>query len=119
MKNIIKVTLFSLLSSSLPFNAIANDAHHSSSDITTKQSTENTALKTISTMGIIKQIDTDTKKLTIAHEAIPSINWPAMTMRFTYEEPSMITDIKEGSQVNLDFIQQGNISLITKITVTQ
>jgi Cu(I)/Ag(I) efflux system protein CusF len=31
-----------------------------------------------------KDIDLNSKKITISHEAIPAIGWPAMTMRFTF-----------------------------------
>lgn len=125
MQPMIKTTLHGLFSaavvfSATAFSAMANDAYsnHASTD-TAHHITESSVAETIKTKGVVKLIDTDSQKLTIAHEPIPAINWPAMTMRFTYEDPSMIADIKEGSQVDLDFIQQGNISLLTKITVTQ
>jgi Cu/Ag efflux protein CusF len=34
-------------------------------------------------VGTVKQIDVTTGKVTIAHEAIAGLNWPAMTMIFT------------------------------------
>ncbi len=33
--------------------------------------------------GIVKEIDMNSKKITISHEAIP-VGWPGMTMRFTF-----------------------------------
>lgn len=33
---------------------------------------------------VVKDIDMNSKKITISHEAIPAVGWPAMTMRFTF-----------------------------------
>ncbi|MEB7556511.1 copper-binding protein [Kluyvera cryocrescens] len=66
--------------------------------------------------GIVKHIDMDAKKITIDHQAIPAIGWPAMTMRFTFSEPTeAIKQLKEGEQVNFSFVQQGNLSLLQDI----
>lgn len=84
------------------------------SDTTVSQNTEQSI---ISTSGIVKLIDLANKKLTIEHEAIPSVNWPAMTMRFTFEDSAILGNIKEGSKINFDFTQQGNLSVLQKITL--
>lgn len=66
--------------------------------------------------GVVKIIDMDAKKITIDHEAIPAVGWPAMTMRFTFSEPTdAIKQLKPGSHVNFTFVQQGNISLLQDI----
>lgn len=38
----------------------------------------------IKNAGVVKDIDMNSKKITISHEAIPAVGWPAMTMRFTF-----------------------------------
>ena len=54
--------------------------------------------------------------MTISHEAIPEIGWPAMTMRFTFiQVDESITALKVGSHVNFSFVQQGNLSLLKSI----
>ena len=66
--------------------------------------------------GIVKDIDLTNKKVTISHEAIPEIGWPAMTMRFTFmQADASITALKVGSHVNFSFVQQGNLSLLKSI----
>lgn len=113
-----KIILFSLLSSgatfSIAMNAQANNVHAPAAS-SEPLSSEKEEL--INTKGIVTQIDTGTKKVTITHEPIPSVNWPAMTMRFTYEEPAMIENIKTGSHVVFDFVQQGNISQLKHIAL--
>ncbi len=68
--------------------------------------------------GVIKEIDLVNKKITIAHDAIPAISWPAMTMRFTFTtQDESINALTVGAAVNFSFIQQGNISLLKTISV--
>jgi len=66
--------------------------------------------------GVVKEIDLNSKKITIAHEAIPAIGWPAMTMRFTFmNADESIKALNVGSHVDFTFVQQGNISLLKSI----
>ncbi|MDY2177888.1 cation efflux system protein CusF (plasmid) [Klebsiella pneumoniae] len=73
--------------------------------------------------GVVKAIDMNSKKITISHEAIPAVGWPAMTMRFTFvnadDAIDAINALKTGNHVDFSFIQQGNISLLKSINVTQ
>lgn len=86
----------------------------------TMTSIDATSQSAISAKGVVKDIDFDNKKVTIEHEAIPSISWPAMTMRFTFTTlNSDISNLKAGNHVNFTFIQQGNISLLQEIKATQ
>ena len=70
----------------------------------------------INATGVVKDIDLTNKKVTISHEAIPAIGWPAMTMRFTFiNADESINALKPGSHVDFSFVQQGNISLLKSI----
>lgn len=57
--------------------------------------------------------------MTIDHEPIPAVNWPAMTMRFTLTPETRSGDIKPGDKVAFTFVQQGNLSLLRDIQVSQ
>lgn len=54
-------------------------------------------------------------KITIAHEAIPAVNWPPMTMRFTITPQTQLNNVKDGDNVDFTFVQQGNLSLLQDI----
>ena len=71
--------------------------------------------QSISGKGVIKAIDMDSKKITIAHEAIPAVNWPPMTMRFTITPQTQLNNVKDGDSVDFTFVQQGNLSLLQDI----
>ena len=73
----------------------------------------------LSATGVIESIDTENKKITIKHEPIPAVNWPAMTMRFTQISDTRADDIKPGDKVAFTFVQQGNLSVLRDIHISK
>lgn len=55
-------------------------------------------------MGVVKSIDAAGGKVTIAHEPIASLSWPAMTMAFN-ASPDLLAAVKEGDRVHFEFSQ--------------
>lgn len=101
--------VFMMLAMNVPAAEMQHDGHGQMMDMSAKA-------QVIEGTGIVKRIDMDAKKITIDHQAIPAIGWPAMTMRFTFSEPTeAIKQLKEGEQVNFSFVQQGNLSLLQDI----
>ncbi|MFH0406911.1 copper-binding protein, partial [Klebsiella quasipneumoniae] len=47
--------------------------------------------------------------------AIPAVNWPPMTMRFTITPQTQLNNVKDGDSVDFTFVQQGNLSLLQDI----
>ena len=107
MNSLSKIALFTLLSGAV-FAAQAADPHAGMA-MTTAQA------QSIRGKGVIKAIDMDSKKITIAHEAIPAVNWPPMTMRFTITPQTQLNNVKDGDSVDFTFVQQGNLSLLQDI----
>ncbi|MEX3018079.1 copper-binding protein [Kluyvera sp. STS39-E] len=101
--------VFMMLAMNVQAAEMQHDGHGQMMNMSTKA-------EVIQGTGVVKIIDWDAKKITIAHEAIPAIDWPAMTMRFTFDTPTeAIKQLKEGEKVNFSFVQQGNISLLQDI----
>lgn len=98
------VSVFSLMA----FYAQAGEHHHG--DMPTAGQSQ-----VVSASGVVKAIDNDSHKITIAHEPVPALNWPAMTMRFTLTPQTRLTAISPGDKVAFTFIQQGNLSLLQTI----
>lgn len=65
--------------------------------------------------GIPTKIDAAAGKVTIDHGAVPTLNWPAMTMTFTVKDKAALAHVHEGTQVEFEFVQQGSDYVITKI----
>jgi len=110
-----KVVLFGVFSLVMAQAVQANEQHQG---MAMSESEASAPSEVINASGVVKDIDLQNKKITISHEAIPAIGWPAMTMRFTFTtEDDSINALKPGSKVKFSFIQQGNISLLKNINV--
>lgn len=68
-------------------------------------------------MGIVKAIDTARNTITLKHEAITSIGWPAMTMAFNVASPDLLKAAKVGDKVKFTLHPAGMASTVTSITV--
>lgn len=49
--------------------------------------------------GVIRAIDAKASSVTLAHEAIPALKWPAMTMAFKVADPALLTGVAVGTKV--------------------
>lgn len=59
-----------------------------------------------STRGKVDSIDADS--LTISHEPVPELKWPAMTMPFNKPSPTAFADVKVGDTVHFEFRKKGD-----------
>ena len=55
-------------------------------------------------------------QVTISHEPVQSIGWPAMTMAFTAGDPTLLNGIKAGDRVTFAFSNSGSTSTLTSIS---
>lgn len=112
MRNALKAVVFGAIS--IVFSASLQAEVHQHEMMSA--ASEGASEQVITGTGIVKDIDLTNKKVTISHEAIPEIGWPAMTMRFTFiQADESINALKVGSHVDFSFVQQGNLSLLKSI----
>ncbi|WP_342321614.1 copper-binding protein [Kosakonia sp. BYX6] len=67
--------------------------------------------------GTIKKISPDS--LSIAHSAIPALNWPPMTMQFTLAPGNTLPTVKLGDKVSFSFAQSENGYTLVSLTPQQ
>ena len=65
-------------------------------------------------VGIITAIDAAAGKITLDHEAIPAVGWPAMKMGFS-AKPERLKGIAVGDKVNFDMTVTGSTGEVTAI----
>jgi Cu(I)/Ag(I) efflux system protein CusF len=65
--------------------------------------------------GVVKAIDTARDTITLQHEAITSIGWPAMTMAFKVASPDVLKITKVGDKVKFTLRPAGMDSTVTSI----
>ncbi len=65
---------------------------------------------------MIEAVDTIKGTVTIKHQAIALIQWPAMTMTFKADPPSLLRGVKVGEKVNFVLHPARANSTVTAIT---
>lgn len=66
--------------------------------------------------GVVKAADATAQSVTIAHEPIAALQWPAMTMRFKATS-DVLKPVKPGQRVGFCFEPEGAGYRITMLTV--
>ena len=65
--------------------------------------------------GIVKTVDSGSGVITIAHEPIKTLGWPAMTMGFKARDPKLLGRAKPGDHVQFTVVQSGKDYVITSM----
>ena len=74
-----------------------------------------TSEATHSGTGVVKSVDAATGSITLAHEPIRTLNWPAMTMAFKVKDKSLLDKAKPGDKVQFTVVQSGKDYVVTSI----
>lgn len=67
------------------------------------------------TMATVKGVDAEQGKVTLAHEPVKSLNWPAMTMGFKVKDKAMLQKMPVGEKVQVEFVKQGSDYVVTSV----
>jgi len=64
--------------------------------------------------GVVKQIKTDAKKITISHGPIKTLGMDGMTMDFAVYDPAMLDEVQEGHMISfvLEKDNSGNLVIM-------
>lgn len=65
--------------------------------------------------GVVKKVDAKAGTVTLAHDPVKSLKWPAMTMGFTVKDKSLLDKLAAGKKVEFEFVQQGKDYVITGV----
>ena len=68
-----------------------------------------------STLGEVRKVDKAQAKLTLQHEAITSLNMPAMTMAYRVQNAAWLDQFKVGDKVRFDADKVGGQYTITAL----
>nr|WP_281721194.1 copper-binding protein [Nitrosomonas nitrosa] len=75
--------------------------------------------KTAHSIGVIKNINVKEGKITLAHQPIKELNWPAMTMAFKVADPKLLEGLTVGKEVTFDLRSSGMSAVVTGIQITK
>lgn len=65
--------------------------------------------------GKVRKFDADAGKLTLRHDAIPSMNMPSMTMVYRVNDPAILDQVRTGDRVRFAMERVGGTLTVTKI----
>ena len=65
--------------------------------------------------GVVTAVDRAASKVTLRHDPIKSLNWPAMNMAFDVKDKAMLDKVAKDKKVEFEFVQQGQRFVITSI----
>ena len=63
--------------------------------------------------GVVKSVDAGA--VTLAHDPVKTLNWPAMTMRFQVKDKALLDKLAVGKKVDFDFEQSGKGYVVTAV----
>ncbi|OGB32435.1 MAG: copper-binding protein [Burkholderiales bacterium RIFCSPLOWO2_12_FULL_61_40] len=65
--------------------------------------------------GKVTKVDVGANIVTLAHEPVKSMNWPAMTMGFLVKDKMLFDKLIVGNKVSFEFVQEPKGYVVTKV----
>lgn len=69
----------------------------------------------IAGVGTVTAVDATAGTISVDHEPIAAISWPAMSMQFTAENPAILESIAVGDRVSFELKSATETSVITSV----
>lgn len=66
-------------------------------------------------VAVVKEVDAANGKVTLAHEAVKSLNWPAMTMGFAVKDKMLFDKLVVGKKIHVEFKQEGKDYVVSAV----
>ena len=67
----------------------------------------------------VRKVDKDSKKITLKHEEIKSLDMPGMTMVFQVKDVALLDKAKAGDKVKVKVIKEGNAYVVTELVAKE
>ena len=68
-------------------------------------------------VGVVRAIDARNNRITIAHEPIPALGWPSMTMAFELHSADLLTGVAVGNRVNFTLVNHDGQPMVSALQV--
>lgn len=93
----------------------APDAAKSDAEMNMAETAAPAPAGAVSGTGTVTAVDAAAGTVTINHEPIAAVSWPAMTMQFTAENPAILQGIAVGDHVTFELKSASETSTITMV----
>jgi len=113
MKQSIALSLVLALSAAVPAVSYAQSGGMKDTDMSKKPVAGTPAAHKAT--GVVKKVDPKAGSVTLAHDPVKSLNWPAMTMGFQVKDKMLLDKLAVGKKIEFEFVQQGKDYVITSV----
>lgn len=103
----------------LPLTAAADVKESMKMDSMGRMESMQKKIVSVQGAGVIKSIDAKQGRVTLAHDPIPALKWPAMIMSFKVENPNLLKGLSVGQQVQFTLQGSGMEQVITAMTASR
>ena len=93
----------------------AADVHGTSGMEHTSASKADKSPSTHQAVGVVKKADAKAGTVSLAHEPVATLKWPAMTMTFKVADKALLDKLGAGRKVEVAFEQRGKDYVITSV----
>jgi Cu/Ag efflux protein CusF len=104
MKQSIALSLVLVLSVAVPSGSHAQSGGTKDMDTASKPIAGTQAAHTAT--GVVKKVDAKSGAVTLAHDPIKSLNWPAMTMDFRVRDKASLATLKPGQKIEFELVEE-------------
>lgn len=109
MKAAVIVTVFALVT---PGAALAAESGMTKTEMSAPKSAKTQAH---AATGVVKKLDLKSGTVTLAHDPVKSLGWPAMTMGFQVKDRTLMDKLAVDRKIAFEFVQQGKDYVITGV----
>lgn len=65
--------------------------------------------------GVVKKVDPKENTVTMDHDPVKSLGWPAMTMTFKVKDKALLDKLAVEKKADVQFVQQGKDYVVTSV----
>jgi Cu(I)/Ag(I) efflux system protein CusF len=112
-----KITLLVLVAASSTFSGCGRDDAPSTSSMPNMPAQQPAGAQAAENrgMGVVQSVDAANGSLTIAHEPIPALGWPSMTMAFKVDRPALLEGVEAGDRIEFMLRGRDMSAVVTSI----
>jgi Cu/Ag efflux protein CusF len=71
-------------------------------------------------LGVVQNVDCSGSAVTVAHEPVAALNWPAMAMQFKVGEAALFDRLQPGGRIAFEFVgEDGSYRIVNAIPLAQ
>lgn len=65
--------------------------------------------------GVVRSVNASAKTVTIAHDPIAALGWPAMTMQFRVKSADLLKDVAAGARVQFVLVNENGQPVVSEL----